>query len=266
MNPDQNGIQSAPSVSNISSMSKTTSVDFTDTIQMKITQIIKIFAIYPFCKEIIINVQYLIGVYLAYYFCGQQGAATTLITFIILQFMQFIINAPMNSVIPMLQAKFLAEQTKAGKKLYEHTLVISIIFGLVIFILMMIFASSIETSITTTFNLVNKNYISLMLKCYPLIYAFYTPLLAMIQLWEVELLFLVYYVSNYILKYFATSNADDKFQQIISSWRLFMNYSLTQEGQKYDFDRIRPQSTIQSRYLIFQKGKIEITTCNKGRQ
>ncbi|CAL5984125.1 Hypothetical_protein [Hexamita inflata] len=83
------------------------------------------------------------------------------------------------------------------------------------------------------------------------------------QLWEVELLFLVYYVSNYILKYFATSNADDKFQQIISSWRLFMNYSLTQEGQKYDFDRIRPQSTIQSRYLIFQKGKIEITTCNK---
>ncbi|CAL6038094.1 Hypothetical_protein [Hexamita inflata] len=86
-----------------------------------------------------------------------------------------------------------------------------------------------------------------------------TPL----QLWEVELLFLVYYVSNYILKYFATSNADDKFQQIISSWRLFMNYSLTQEGQKYDFDRIRPQSTIQSRYLIFQKGKIEITTCNK---
>ncbi|CAL6051391.1 Hypothetical_protein [Hexamita inflata] len=42
-----------------------------------------------------------------------------------------------------------------------------------------------------------------------------------------------------------------------------MNYSLTQEGQKYDFDRIRPQSTIQSRYLIFQKGKIEITTCNK---
>ncbi|CAL6058839.1 PAP2_superfamily protein [Hexamita inflata] len=87
-----------------------------------------------------------------------------------------------------------------------------------------------------------------------------------IQLWEVELLFLVYYVSNYILKYFATSNADDKFQQIISSWRLFMNYSLTQEGQKYDFDRIRPQSTIQSRYLIFQKGKIEITTCNKGRQ
>ncbi|CAL6005557.1 Conserved_hypothetical protein [Hexamita inflata] len=87
-----------------------------------------------------------------------------------------------------------------------------------------------------------------------------------LQLWEVELLFLVYYVSNYILKYFATSNADDKFQQIISSWRLFMNYSLTQEGQKYDFDRIRPQSTIQSRYLIFQKGKIEITTCNKGRQ
>ncbi|CAL6041046.1 Hypothetical_protein [Hexamita inflata] len=85
----------------------------------------------------------------------------------------------------------------------------------------------------------------------------------LIQLWEVELLFLVYYVSNYILKYFATSNADDKFQQIISSWRLFMNYSLTQEGQKYDFDRIRPQSTIQSRYLIFQKGKIEITTCNK---
>ncbi|CAL6090050.1 piggyBac_transposable element-derived protein [Hexamita inflata] len=84
-----------------------------------------------------------------------------------------------------------------------------------------------------------------------------------IQLWEVELLFLVYYVSNYILKYFATSNADDKFQYIISSWRLFMNYSLTQEGQKYDFDRIRPQSTIQSRYLIFQKGKIEITTCNK---
>ncbi|CAL6018087.1 Hypothetical_protein [Hexamita inflata] len=84
-----------------------------------------------------------------------------------------------------------------------------------------------------------------------------------VQLWEVELLFLVYYVSNYILKYFATSNADDKFQQIISSWRLFMNYSLTQEGQKYDFDRIRPQSTIQSRYLIFQKGKIEITTCNK---
>ncbi|CAL6021764.1 Acidic_leucine-rich nuclear phosphoprotein 32 family member A [Hexamita inflata] len=84
-----------------------------------------------------------------------------------------------------------------------------------------------------------------------------------LQLWEVELLFLVYYVSNYILKYFATSNADDKFQQIISSWRLFMNYSLTQEGQKYDFDRIRPQSTIQSRYLIFQKGKIEITTCNK---
>ncbi|CAL6025760.1 Hypothetical_protein [Hexamita inflata] len=84
-----------------------------------------------------------------------------------------------------------------------------------------------------------------------------------IQLWEVELLFLVYYVSNYILKYFATSNADDKFQQIISSWRLFMNYSLTQEGQKYDFDRIRPQSTIQSRYLIFQKGKIEITTCIK---
>ncbi|CAL6057300.1 Hypothetical_protein [Hexamita inflata] len=89
---------------------------------------------------------------------------------------------------------------------------------------------------------------------------------ATLQLWEVELLFLVYYVSNYILKYFATSNADDKFQQIISSWRLFMNYSLTQEGQKYDFDRIRPQSTIQSRYLIFQKGKIEITTCNKGRQ
>ncbi|CAL6051034.1 Leucine-rich_repeat domain superfamily [Hexamita inflata] len=88
----------------------------------------------------------------------------------------------------------------------------------------------------------------------------------LLQLWEVELLFLVYYVSNYILKYFATSNADDKFQQIISSWRLFMNYSLTQEGQKYDFDRIRPQSTIQSRYLIFQKGKIEITTCNKGRQ
>ncbi|CAL6043571.1 eukaryotic_translation initiation factor 2B delta subunit [Hexamita inflata] len=85
----------------------------------------------------------------------------------------------------------------------------------------------------------------------------------LVQLWEVELLFLVYYVSNYILKYFATSNADDKFQQIISSWRLFMNYSLTQEGQKYDFDRIRPQSTIQSRYLIFQKGKIEITTCNK---
>ncbi|CAL6057441.1 Hypothetical_protein [Hexamita inflata] len=84
-----------------------------------------------------------------------------------------------------------------------------------------------------------------------------------LQLWEVELLFLVYYVSNYILKYFATSNADDKFQQIISSWRLFMNYPLTQEGQKYDFDRIRPQSTIQSRYLIFQKGKIEITTCNK---
>ncbi|CAL5974342.1 Hypothetical_protein [Hexamita inflata] len=84
-----------------------------------------------------------------------------------------------------------------------------------------------------------------------------------LQLWEVELLFLVYYVSNYILKYFATSNADDKFQQIISSWRLFMNYSLTQEGQKYDFDRIRPQSTIQSRYLIFQKRKIEITTCNK---
>ncbi|CAL6063916.1 Hypothetical_protein [Hexamita inflata] len=84
-----------------------------------------------------------------------------------------------------------------------------------------------------------------------------------LQLWEVELLFLVYYVSNYILKYFATSNADDKFQQIISSWRLFMNYSLTQEGQKYDFDRIRPQSTIQSRYLIFQKGKIEITTCIK---
>ncbi|CAL5984829.1 Hypothetical_protein [Hexamita inflata] len=88
-------------------------------------------------------------------------------------------------------------------------------------------------------------------------------LLKTVQLWEVELLFLVYYVSNYILKYFATSNADDKFQQIISSWRLFMNYSLTQEGQKYDFDRIRPQSTIQSRYLIFQKGKIEITTCNK---
>ncbi|CAL6078861.1 leucine-rich_repeat domain-containing protein [Hexamita inflata] len=87
--------------------------------------------------------------------------------------------------------------------------------------------------------------------------------LVYLQLWEVELLFLVYYVSNYILKYFATSNADDKFQQIISSWRLFMNYSLTQEGQKYDFDRIRPQSTIQSRYLIFQKGKIEITTCNK---
>ncbi|CAL5985166.1 Hypothetical_protein [Hexamita inflata] len=87
--------------------------------------------------------------------------------------------------------------------------------------------------------------------------------ICIIQLWEVELLFLVYYVSNYILKYFATSNADDKFQQIISSWRLFMNYSLTQEGQKYDFDRIRPQSTIQSRYLIFQKGKIEITTCNK---
>ncbi|CAL6069251.1 Hypothetical_protein [Hexamita inflata] len=87
--------------------------------------------------------------------------------------------------------------------------------------------------------------------------------LQLLQLWEVELLFLVYYVSNYILKYFATSNADDKFQQIISSWRLFMNYSLTQEGQKYDFDRIRPQSTIQSRYLIFQKGKIEITTCNK---
>ncbi|CAL5993699.1 Conserved_hypothetical protein [Hexamita inflata] len=87
--------------------------------------------------------------------------------------------------------------------------------------------------------------------------------IAHLQLWEVELLFLVYYVSNYILKYFATSNADDKFQQIISSWRLFMNYSLTQEGQKYDFDRIRPQSTIQSRYLIFQKGKIEITTCNK---
>ncbi|CAL6029244.1 GTOR [Hexamita inflata] len=87
--------------------------------------------------------------------------------------------------------------------------------------------------------------------------------LSALQLWEVELLFLVYYVSNYILKYFATSNADDKFQQIISSWRLFMNYSLTQEGQKYDFDRIRPQSTIQSRYLIFQKGKIEITTCNK---
>ncbi|CAL6010044.1 Hypothetical_protein [Hexamita inflata] len=87
--------------------------------------------------------------------------------------------------------------------------------------------------------------------------------LVKLQLWEVELLFLVYYVSNYILKYFATSNADDKFQQIISSWRLFMNYSLTQEGQKYDFDRIRPQSTIQSRYLIFQKGKIEITTCNK---
>ncbi|CAL6111424.1 Hypothetical_protein [Hexamita inflata] len=86
---------------------------------------------------------------------------------------------------------------------------------------------------------------------------------SLLQLWEVELLFLVYYVSNYILKYFATSNADDKFQQIISSWRLFMNYSLTQEGQKYDFDRIRPQSTIQSRYLIFQKGKIEITTCNK---
>ncbi|CAL6042392.1 Major_facilitator superfamily protein [Hexamita inflata] len=85
----------------------------------------------------------------------------------------------------------------------------------------------------------------------------------LLQLWEVELLFLVYYVSNYILKYFATSNVDDKFQQIISSWRLFMNYSLTQEGQKYDFDRIRPQSTIQSRYLIFQKGKIEITTCNK---
>ncbi|CAL5985150.1 Hypothetical_protein [Hexamita inflata] len=87
--------------------------------------------------------------------------------------------------------------------------------------------------------------------------------ITIVQLWEVELLFLVYYVSNYILKYFATSNADDKFQQIISSWRLFMNYSLTQEGQKYDFDRIRPQSTIQSRYLIFQKGKIEITTCNK---
>ncbi|CAL6017998.1 Hypothetical_protein [Hexamita inflata] len=92
---------------------------------------------------------------------------------------------------------------------------------------------------------------------------YYFNLANMLQLWEVELLFLVYYVSNYILKYFATSNADDKFQQIISSWRLFMNYSLTQEGQKYDFDRIRPQSTIQSRYLIFQKGKIEITTCNK---
>ncbi|CAL6066551.1 Coatomer_beta subunit [Hexamita inflata] len=92
---------------------------------------------------------------------------------------------------------------------------------------------------------------------------FIQPTTLNLQLWEVELLFLVYYVSNYILKYFATSNADDKFQQIISSWRLFMNYSLTQEGQKYDFDRIRPQSTIQSRYLIFQKGKIEITTCNK---
>ncbi|CAL5980011.1 Ubiquitin_carboxyl-terminal hydrolase family protein [Hexamita inflata] len=86
-----------------------------------------------------------------------------------------------------------------------------------------------------------------------------------IQLWEVELLFLVYYVSNYILKYFATSNADDKFQQTISSWRLFMNYSLTQDGQKYDFDRIRSQSTIQSQYLIFQKVKIEIATCNKRR-
>ncbi|CAL5985238.1 Hypothetical_protein [Hexamita inflata] len=91
----------------------------------------------------------------------------------------------------------------------------------------------------------------------------YNVMEGLVQLWEVELLFLVYYVSNYILKYFATSNADDKFQQIISSWRLFMNYSLTQEGQKYDFDRIRPQSTIQSRYLIFQKGKIEITTCIK---
>ncbi|CAL6003604.1 Hypothetical_protein [Hexamita inflata] len=86
-----------------------------------------------------------------------------------------------------------------------------------------------------------------------------------LQLWEVELLFLVYYVSNYILKYFATSNADDKFQQTISSWRLFMNYSLTQDGQKYDFDRIRSQSTIQSQYLIFQKVKIEIATCNKRR-
>ncbi|CAL6039631.1 Conserved_hypothetical protein [Hexamita inflata] len=86
-----------------------------------------------------------------------------------------------------------------------------------------------------------------------------------VQLWEVELLFLVYYVSNYILKYFATSNADDKFQQTISSWRLFMNYSLTQDGQKYDFDRIRSQSTIQSQYLIFQKVKIEIATCNKRR-
>ncbi|CAL5977538.1 Hypothetical_protein [Hexamita inflata] len=44
-----------------------------------------------------------------------------------------------------------------------------------------------------------------------------------------------------------------------------MNYSLTQEGQKYDFDRIRPQSTIQSQYLIFKKVKIEIATCNKRR-
>ncbi|CAL6054729.1 Hypothetical_protein [Hexamita inflata] len=78
-----------------------------------------------------------------------------------------------------------------------------------------------------------------------------------IQIWEVEMLFLVYYVSNYILKYFATSNADDKFQQTISSWRLFMYYSLTQDSQKYDFDRIRPQSTIQSQYLIFQKVKIK---------
>ncbi|CAL5978598.1 ATP-dependent_DNA helicase RecQ [Hexamita inflata] len=90
-------------------------------------------------------------------------------------------------------------------------------------------------------------------------------IMGLIQLWEVELLFLVYYVSNYILKYFATSNADDKFQQTISSWRLFMNYSLTQDGQKYDFDRIRSQSTIQSQYLIFQKVKIEIATCNKRR-
>ncbi|CAL6083117.1 Hypothetical_protein [Hexamita inflata] len=118
--------------------------------------------------------------------------------------------------------------------------------------------------------LLQKDYtIIIKLDCIFVIFMFawssaqFCNMFCIIQLWEVELLFLVYYVSNYILKYFATSNADDKFQQIISSWRLFMNYSLTQEGQKYDFDRIRPQSTIQSRYLIFQKGKIEITTCNK---
>ncbi|CAL6099950.1 Hypothetical_protein [Hexamita inflata] len=87
--------------------------------------------------------------------------------------------------------------------------------------------------------------------------------LIFVQLCHLKVTFSIYYVSNFILKYFSTSNADDKFQQATSRYRSLMNYSLTLTCQNYVKNRIRSSPTIWIQCPLFQKVKVEIATCNQ---
>ncbi|CAL6058266.1 MatE_and transmembrane domain-containing protein [Hexamita inflata] len=141
---------------------------FQDVLTNTPLQVIIEFSFSPIVSQLVQAISQLLQLGLIYYYLGYLQTISFVKTWIFLIIMRHIIQTPILSSNKYIQDRIVAEQWVAADIIYQHAVTITIIFGIIIFIFMMVFGTKLST---IGFVSTDVEYFPVMIKGMPLLFS-----------------------------------------------------------------------------------------------